>query len=405
MLTADVGGSKGGSFLQAFAAAENAALACPLLADFCIDVLGNDVDGTFVAPVVGLGEKRSCALSVAIEERRFELALHLLRRGASVCLPGIDHQPVVTLIVSDYPDVGRVQSAVGHQDLALTLLRAMIARDKLLIDPLRYVTAGVVPTSAGINTPMQAAVMARNRRFLEVLLSSPLVQKKEEALAQVCVSDDHPKKLLYYLPLQLAAVSKDWSTCSIILQHTKASVLSRPSAPVRLPCVVLEPAYEIIKRSCTDRALLTLVEAAAARERSERTAAGTTAGGTAPSNASMSASNVPEDPSARVLTEREVKQKEKKKAAKKKAKAKKRERAKEAAGGSADAAAGAGTAEPLSSDDADSSGTDEEEAGMTEEERMLARAPTFDLEKEKAARKARAEREAAAEVSDKEKKK
>jgi hypothetical protein len=117
---------------------------------------------------------------------------------------------------------------------------------------------------------------------------------------------------------------------------------------------------------------------------------GEVGGGSAASKAPKvdDATNAFEDPAQKPLTEKQAKEKARKKAAKKKAKAKKKAAAKEASAG----ACGAGGAMDVS--DSDSSGEDEEEAGMDEEERMLARAPTFELEKERAARKARAEAEA-----------
>jgi hypothetical protein len=109
--------------------------------------------------------------------------------------------------------------------------------------------------------------------------------------------------------------------------------------------------------------------------------------------------NTFEDPTSKVLTEAEEKKKAKKREQKKKAKAKK----KAAAAARKEGYAGAGKEEGhVSSTDSDSSGPDDEEEGMDEEERMLARAPTFDLEKEKAARKARAEAEAEKEKKTKE---
>jgi hypothetical protein len=99
-------------------------------------------------------------------------------------------------------------------------------------------------------------------------------------------------------------------------------------------------------------------------------------------------------PAERTLSAAEEKKKAKKREQKKKAKAKKRAAAAVAQTASAGAGgkAAADQEEGLPSS-TDSSGIDEEEAGMDEEERMLARAPTFDLEKERAARKAARERE------------
>jgi hypothetical protein len=148
--------------------------------------------------------------------------------------------------------------------------------------------------------------------------------------------------------------------------------------------------YDLTKTHCPHRGLRLAIDAAYKKEKEEEKA---TKEAAAPAKATpASTTNAFEDPSTRVLSEREVKEKARKKAAKKKAKAKKKAAAKAAN-------AGAGVAKDAVDSDGDStddSGVDEEEMAMTEEERMLARAPTFDLEKEKAASKARAEAEAKA---------
>jgi hypothetical protein len=141
----------------------------------------------------------------------------------------------------------------------------------------------------------------------------------------------------------------------------------------------------MVKRLKAPRSILLQVEAMAQKEREdERKKVVIASNSAVPSNAF-------EVPGPKVMTEAEEKKKAKKRAAKKKAKEKKRA----AAAAATEGHAGAGKEANNGADsESDSSGTDEEEAGMNEEERMLARAPTFDLEKEKAARKARAEKEA-----------
>jgi hypothetical protein len=187
--------------------------------------------------------------------------------------------------------------------------------------------------------------------------------------------------------LQWAVNNQRWDACHLLLRLGRPKVLSSPFIPAGLFAIPLKRVYDLVMEdpeARRDRKLVSLVELAAKKERAEQSAASV-----APAREASSAF---EDPSVKVLTEKEEKKKAKKRAQKKKAKAKKREKAREEAAGVA--SAGAGKEQPLSSDDDDSSGTDEEEAGMTEEEKMLARAPTFDLEKEKAARKARAAAEA-----------
>jgi hypothetical protein len=137
-------------------------------------------------------------------------------------------------------------------------------------------------------------------------------------------------------------------------------------------------AIEYAEREGAPRSLLLKLRAMAKQQQAEAEKAKVIAANSAVP------SNTFEDPTRKVLTEAEEKKKARKREQKKKAKAKKKAAAKEAHAG-----AGKEGAEVISSD-SDSSGPDDEEEGMDEEERMLARAPTFDLEKERAARKAEA---------------
>jgi hypothetical protein len=199
-------------------------------------------------------------------------------------------------------------------------------------------------------------------------------------------------------PVALAAYYQDWEALRMLVQlggHVTRQHHGPLPYGVPLPphYHILLPASFFVRKggTCDDRRVIALVEAAAKKEIAGTEGAELKAPTKAAPAASVGtlASNAAEDDSfKRVTTEKEEKQKAKRRAQKKKAKAKKRAAAKEAN-------AGAGKeADPGPDSDSDSSGTDEEEAGMDEEERMLARAPTFDLEKEKAARKARAEAEA-----------
>jgi hypothetical protein len=213
--------------------------------------------------------------------------------------------------------------------------------------------------------------------LLEALLSAGL-DYLDEALNSVAVIP-----IGVGTAVQIAALSANTAGLRLLLQQPSCRVTFKHSGPLPFglkmpPRGKIFEAVEDSMTGCPDRRLVALVRAKAKKEKEEAangrvTNAGAGAGG----------SNTFEDPSVRVLTAAEEKKKAKKRAAKKKAKAKKR-------AAEASAAGGAGTA-AAADDDSDSSGTDEEEAGMDEEERMLARAPTFDLEKEKAARKAKKE--------------
>jgi hypothetical protein len=348
---------------------------------FCLDELGEDIDTLALWPLKGNDHPaRTPPLSIAINHSCFRLAMHLVRRGAKVVFPRIEaEQPFYTTV------------SISDTKEALPLLRAMLERDKTVLDPDYY--WGPAPTAeevrVKVQNPLAAAAYKGKKAALELFLTTPGLEKVEEATTVAVTGDNKEGGFATGTPLAWAAHAKQWECCSLLLRHGKLKVLATGSDSDKVRS--LPSAYSLIKKHCPDRRLVALVEAAAERERgAELLPASTSVAATPP--AATASSNAFEDPSVKVLTEKEEKQKAKKRAAKKKAKAKKREKAREEAAGSA--TAGAGKEEPVSSDDDSSSGTDEEEAEMTEEERMLARAPTFDLEKEKAARKARAAAEA-----------
>jgi hypothetical protein len=132
---------------------------------------------------------------------------------------------------------------------------------------------------------------------------------------------------------------------------------------------------------CSDRRVVMLVEMARKKEKAEsdRARAAATPGptttkaptGLPPADEVGLAATTFEDPGMKAITAKEAKEKERKKAQKKKARAKKRAEAK--------ANGGAGKKD----DDSSDSGEDSAEAGMDDEERMMHRAPAFDLEQAK----------------------
>jgi hypothetical protein len=205
-----------------------------------------------------------------------------------------------------------------------------------------------------------------------------------------------PGRAIYASASQLAAAmmtSEGSSACllSILQNCIGVRVASLPTPLKSMPKSTksLDSVETLVKKAKgVDRKVSVALEAALQREKARGPVSDAGAG-----SGAGAASNAAEDPSVKVLSAKEEKARAKKREQKKKAKAKKRAAAAAAAAaGGAGAGAGAGAAP----EDSDDSGDDTGEEGLDEEERMLARAPTFDLEKERAARKARAEAEAGA---------
>jgi hypothetical protein len=232
----------------------------------------------------------------------------------------------------------------------------------------------------GTHDPIFACLTSGKPKTLEFLLSLPGGKERcvRPILVNLTAKDGENARDLCY-PAQFCAANSRWELLTVLLNNDAAPVtLTTP----RLPSVefMVKEIFAEGGRAAPPRSLMAQVEAAAKREREERREKAAKKKPSGSGTARTSASNAFEDPSVKVLSEKEAKKKGKKREQKKKAKAKKR--------AAIAAAAGAGGVAGEVSDDSDSSGTDEEEAGMDEEERMLARAPTFDLEKERAARRA-----------------
>jgi hypothetical protein len=366
----DAEDSKGAQLLSMVACSLSERIAVPAVADFCIDVLGNDVNHLCELPRLLASGAKMSPLSIAIERGWYQLALHLLARGALPWLPGLptEHQPWFLLL-----DISHREADV------LPLVKECLRRFPTLLEPANYEGQ----KGAKKVGPLSVAALTNRNALLDCLLSLSDPEVVKRAVNQVdCFPQPADKKLYAGTPLAWAAAKQNWDGCLALLAH-EPQILEKAVLPAGFQRAIPLPSpYDFIKARYPDRHLLAVLEKVADKQRGANSSAmGSHAAGSGASNAF-------EDPSLRVLTEKEAKKKAKKKAAKKKAKAKKRERK------AADGAAAAGAGENPGSED-DSSGTDEEEAGMDEEERMLARAPTFDLEKERQARKERAEREQA----------
>jgi hypothetical protein len=313
------------------------------LIEYLVDTVGCDVNelGT------DSDSDSSTAFVAAVAQHHFKVASLLFDRGAKMVLEGRPRhelQPFGVLLMASsvYPE-------------AVALLRRAIKRDnRLLASPLFESRIPQNPDDF-ISTPVFSMIRFASADLVDALLEMSDPEAATEAVNKVSRRGGAPT-----FPVEYAAAVQRWEHFSVLLKH-KAKV-----TPLAL---------EWLESRHCPRRILALAKAAAARqlEESKKEATARAAGAT---------SNAFEGPAPKVLTEREEKKKAKKKAAKKKAKAKKRTAAKEPS-------AGAGKAEE--GDSSSDSGDDTGEEGMDEEEKMLARAPTFDLEQE---RKRRAEQAA-----------
>jgi hypothetical protein len=354
----------------------------PEVIRFAVKTLGLSTESVFDYPETN---DRLTPLALAIQYGKTKAALTLVEEcGANAFVPGVDclYQPLNLAVFFGL--------LAADQEELLSVIRGLTTRYKDCLNPAFYAKSKAVGVVAGpiayFITTCAEPSRSRDLRPLELFLS-PSLDYVTEAINRMAIVATPQTKLVCGNAAQIAAHFKAWPAVILLLKQGSVTVTTRmegsrmpdgssvPAHVQRLPSVV----DSIRMNKCSDRLVVSLVEAACAKEAEARSSAGTAASGATTSNAF-------EDPTKKVLTAAEEKKKAKKREQKKKAKAKKR------------AAAGAGKVDDGGADsDSDSSGEDEEEAGMNEEERMLARAPTFDLEKEKAARKARAEAEAVTE--------
>jgi hypothetical protein len=322
-------------------------------------------------------------LTMALRAKKFETALHLLRRHKAKAaykgdLPHGVVQPLVSALT------------LRDDGAAVPVVKQLISQDPSLCDSSSYKNAATIATTihkcASYNLP----------RCLEALLSANLPGVEQLSMLEqrldALVGGDRWATMT---PAQLAAGTGHWETLQILLQRFPEISVTSHGSETRSDGTFIRhvpTVEESVKAKGAPRSILLQVEAMARRQKAEIQKAAVVATNSAvPSNAF-------EDPTKKVLTESEEKKKAKKREQKKEAKARKRA----AAAASTEGNAGAGKEVDIAVDsDSDSSGSDDEEAGMNEEERMLARAPTFDLEKEIAARKARAEAEARARAGEK----
>jgi hypothetical protein len=367
--------------------------------DFLVETVGISCD--VIATQKGGTDhgRRFTPLTMSIPRGHSETVLLLvLKYKARSVLEGLSgaEQPIIMLMNYEEPHAERIK-----QGEDLRILKAMIKNDRDIIMDQRYY--GPTPDMHKLGNPISWLFMLRVKRndLLSCLLEAGLEGTKEAVNAIACVrstSSDPSKTFGIGPPSAIAANVGDWEALKLLIRHgatvTYQGQVSLPlpyGLPAPLGSFILPSALRITRAFCTDRRLLALVEAAARREITEAIGSNTAAGDA--SAASTPESNVAEDSTFKAVTsEKEEKKKAKKRAAKKKAKEKKR-----ADAATKEAHVGAGKEAEGNDSDSDSSGEDEEEAALDEEEKMLARAPTFDLEKERAVRKARAEAEAAAE--------
>jgi hypothetical protein len=297
--------------------------------------------------------------------------------------------------------------AFDREEDALLMVQRLVAADPLLC------TLDCYQDPRQLN-PVDQCVNRGLRKCLEYLLTSK-VAGIEALCKNPCVypipADAPMRQMGEFLesrPTDDAAARKDWEMVSLLLKYVptvpvtrRGRILSRDGKPTvaTLSSVseIVDLEYKKGGPNAPPRSLVLQLNAMAAREMETKERGGSK-GKRDDGRASSAPEGAFEDPEVHFVTsEKEEKKRAKRREQKKKAKAKKKAAAKVVAH------AGAGKeADAASSSEDDSSGGEDETEGMDEEERMLARAPTFDLEKEKAARKARAlEEEAEAAKKDK----
>jgi hypothetical protein len=307
------------------------------------------------------------ALCMALEHTKLVASRHLLNKGARMAIESFtaEEQPINRLVTPD------------HDDFVFELLSLALSKQPDCLAS-KYFSKG------DLAHPLHLAIFYNSAARLELILASknPYLEEAVNYLGKI--PNGTPGKTEIATAAQVAARVHYWHFLPPFLRHTKTRVTKEGIAALMKASGLFGARYvpypsveESVEKYCKDRAIRALVKAVAKREREELAREQESSGSKAA--ASGLPSNAFELPGPKVLTEKEEKAKAKKREQKKKAKAKKR--------AAAAAAAGAGAEAPAEDSD-DSSGTDEEEKGLDEEGRMLARAPTFDLEKERAARKA-----------------
>jgi hypothetical protein len=352
-----------------------AALDMTSVIDFGLSIPGVGIDDvcTFVNPSrPSVPPMKATAISLALDQSRCIAIRHLFNKGARMVIDGFaaEEQPISRLIT------------LKLDGFVFEMLPQALSKQ-----PECLASKYFLPSSKGeLMHPLHLAISFDAPARLELILTgnNPYLGEAVDFLNRFPKSG----KIELATAAQMAAHLHRWKFLVPFLKHTKTPV-TKEGIAVLVKASGFGPRYvpapsiaESVEKHCKDRAIRALVQAKAKKERKEL------ASGGGSSSTGIAASGLPsnafEDPRTKVLTEREEKAKAKKREQKKKAKAKKKAAA-------AAAGAGAGVDEPA--EDSDSSGTDQEEKGLDEKERMLARAPAFDLEKERAARKAAKEKE------------
>jgi hypothetical protein len=339
----------------------------------------------------GGGDFKTTALVMALAEKEVKTALKLLRdhKAAPYYPDGTREEQPLHYLWMRHPD------RLSDREAA-EVLKAMLAVDRNILTAScwRKKAHGRLTAVKG-PTPLNDVCKYGYVECLKILLDEDVPGAREMAIKPCVVGDESTYMAVYQSCAQEAAMRQQWQVLEILLTKCPEIELTKCYGPVearRGPGPELPSVGEIVaeigsRGSRPPRSTIMLLAAANQREMGMLQRQKASAERNATSNAPETSASEPERPLVAVVSSSaglSEKRKARKREQKKKAKAKKR----------AAAAAGAGAGTAAAGDtDSDSSGEDEEEAGMDEEERMLARAPTFDLEKERAARKARAEGE------------
>jgi hypothetical protein len=319
-----------------------------------------------------------CPFAAALQCQQYRIARELIvSHGAIVTPLNCEQERLpLTFLISNTSD--------ETEPAAVEVLDEMLKQEPDIL--LRWLSAKKGPTL--YTGPFHHAVLNGRRKILEKLL----LGSSQDAIAKI-IEAGFKADSYFCTPIQLAALVDDWNALYLLLRHCPTASVTSTTATADDGSVIKTdlPSVATIsaERNCRDRRVLALVDtirkrekaaadrakaASAEAERKKRedgAAAGAVQEAVPPPDAIGTSTTAFEDPGMKAISVKEAKEKERKKAQKKKARAKKRAEAK--------ANGGAGKKGEDSSD----SGEDSAEEGMDEEERMMHRAPAFDLERAK----------------------
>jgi hypothetical protein len=316
-------------------------------------------------------------LACALQVQQYQIARDLIAsHGAKVTPADCEQERLpLSFLISNTSD--------ETEPAAVEVLDEMLKQEPDML--LRWLFAKKGPASSCAG-PFHHAVLNGRRKILEKLL----LGSSQEAITKTIETGLNADSY-FCTATQLAALVDDWNALYLLLRYCPTASVTSTTATAEDGSILKTdlPSVATIcaERNCRDRRVLAVVDTIRKREKAaadrakaasaeaEKKKRGDGAAATAvqeavpPPDATGTSTTAFEDPSLKAISVKEAKEKERKKAQKKKARAKKRAEAK--------ANGGAGKKEDEDSSD---SGEDSAEEGMDEEEKMMHRAPAFDLE-------------------------